>query len=68
MTNPGHTGSNLCARFLCFYMFDRPCLAAYNDSKLIARSIINCATGGSEYARDEKEMFSSIYAGHGQSG
>ena len=68
MTNPGHTGFQLCARGLHFHMFDRPCLAAYNDSKLIARSIINCATGGSGYARDEKEMFSSIYAGHGQSG
>ena len=68
MTNPGHTGFQSCARGLHFHMFDRPCLAAYNDSKLIARSITNCATGGSGYARDEKEMFSSIYAGHGQSG
>ena len=64
----GHTGSNLCARFLCFHMFDSPCAAAYNDFELIARSMINCAAGGGGYAGDEKDMLSSIYEGHGQSG
>lgn len=68
MTTPGHTGFQLCARGLHFHMFDSPCAAAYNDFELIVRSMINCAAGGSGYARDEKEMFSSIYAGHGQSG
>lgn len=30
--------------------------------------MINCAAGGGGYAGDEKDMLSSIYEGHGQSG